>query len=92
MKRYDRPLTHDEGLAKVKEQGLVIDAKKYNAGADHITIVFPVIGPVLWSSWNGKFLGTLADGRQYSSDSTRYDDEPWKQTLLDFFYHPLADA
>lgn len=89
MKKYARPLTHDEGLAKAKEQGLEVDDAQYKGGSDYIAITFPDIGKVLWSSWNGKFLGMRPSGISFHSDNSLHDREPWMQTLLDFFYHPL---
>lgn len=41
---------------------------------------------VMFNTVNGRFWGHTDRGIEFSSDSTRYEKEPWFQALLSFFY------
>lgn len=43
-------------------------------------------GQVLYNTFNGRFFGTTPDGTEFSSDSTKFENEAWFQALLSFFY------
>jgi hypothetical protein len=43
-------------------------------------------GWVLFSVWNGRFFGRTPEGVEFDSGDAKFDDEPWFEALLDFFY------
>ena len=85
MAKFQRAKTRAEVLAQRKAQGVKVDLTAYTMGSDYTTLSKGGC-VVLWSSWNGKFLGETPDGITFNSDSAKHDKEPWMQALLNFFY------
>lgn len=91
MKKFKRVRNLLEVEKAVREKGWTWDSTKHDTGeSDYIRIDFSVgetKGMVLFSSFNGKFLGELMPSRTaFSSDNTNYDDADWFQALLETFY------
>lgn len=91
MKKYNRVRNLLEVERAVRERGWKWDSTKHDTGeSDYIRIDFKVgdvEGVVLFSSFNGKFLGELAPNKTaFSSDNTNYDGTEWFQALLETFY------
>jgi hypothetical protein len=90
MKKFSRVRNLLEVEAAVRQRGWRWDSSKHDSeGLDHVRIDFNFAGTegmVLFSSFNGKFLGELSDKTAFSSDNTNHDNEPWFQALLDTFY------
>lgn len=90
MKTYNKVRSLKEVETAVRERGWKWDSSKHdNEGLDHIRIDFIVgktIGMCLFASFNGKFLGQLADGTSFSSDNTTHDGTDWFKALLETFY------
>lgn len=85
--KFERAKTRDEVLAQCKTQGIKVDQKAYERGSDYTTLSKGGC-TIVWSSWNGKFMGKTPDGIEFNSDSAKHDNEPWMQALLSFFFVP----
>lgn len=89
MKKFKGHRTLDQVQQACQEQGLGFDRTAYDEGNDYVRIIgtFAGISVVLYySSWNGKFMGTLPSGVTFDSDSDEHDGLPWFDALLEFFY------
>lgn len=97
-KTYLRGKTVDELRDACAGAGLRLDSLAYdNRGSDWVTVEFTHAGQpfeVIYSSFNGNFLGKLPGSNAiFSERSTDLDGEPWYQALMDFLYVPaLAGA
>lgn len=85
MKKFAGIKSRAQVKAQCKAAGVEFDDNAYKKGSD-FTVLRGGGAKVIWSSWNGKFYGTTPDGVSFSSDSDRFDNEPWMQALLKFFY------
>lgn len=94
MKTFARHKTFDEVAAQCKAQGVRFDAYQYRVnGADTIVVGGPLVLPykkgspayVVYNTTNGRFSGRTHKGLTFS-ESSDFDDRPWFQALLAFFY------
>ncbi|MGC0153586.1 hypothetical protein ACPRNU_14075 [Chromobacterium vaccinii] len=87
--KFSRHLSVDEVQAACEVKGFTFDRAKYDAGSDYVRVQGEVEGQAvdaLYSSFNGRFFGKTASGIEFNSGSTDYDDQPWFDALLNFFY------
>jgi hypothetical protein len=85
MKKFAGNKSREQVKAQCKALGLVFDEAAYKAGSD-VTRICGGGASVCWISFNGRFFGPTDTGVEFSSDSTKHEDEPWFQALLSFFY------
>lgn len=89
MQKFERHINHSEVEPACKAAGLKFDDSGYKKGSDYVSVTGNFAGThaeVLYSSWNGKFIGETADGIRFSSDSDEHDGKPWFDSMLRFFY------
>jgi hypothetical protein len=90
MRTFARYKTVDEIKEAAASRGLTVDTSLHDDGrSDFIRIDGPFGGQptlLLYSGFNGRFLGTRRDGQKFNSDSPDFDDEPWFGEILDLVY------
>ena len=94
MKKFARIRTYDEIVAACKTQGLALGDLLYRRRGDNTITVEGGGCRVYYNTFNGHFFGTAAvlfpSGSvrllDFDSCSTTYEDAPWFQGLLSFFY------
>lgn len=100
MKTFARNKTFDEVAEQCRRQGVRFDARLYvNRGVDTVVVGGPLVLPfkkgapayVIYNCATGRFHGRTHEGLTFS-ESSDFDDRPWFQALLAFFYVEKAAA
>ncbi|MBC06333.1 hypothetical protein [Thalassospira sp.] len=94
MKKFKGHLNHRQVLAACAKAGFEVDTSRYDDGGDWITIC-GTFGDkslrIIYSIWNGKFIGELPDGAVFSEASERFEGSDWYDAILDFLYIAADD-
>lgn len=86
MKTFTGHKTYEQIKAQCEQLGLeLLDKLRKEAAADHICVSGGG-GYVWFNTVNGKFWGETDQGIEFDSSSTVFENEPWFQQLLAFFY------
>lgn len=92
MTKFGGNRSYTEIKALCKANGLTVDDTAYREQfMDSITVIGGG-AKVVYNTFNGRFSGVTPDGKHFFSSSTKYENEPWFQALLVFFYKPLPAA
>lgn len=86
METFSRIRTLDEIKQICAAQGVPIDHSGHDRGDDHIVVGSKTGGYALYNTFNGRFFGKTDAGQDFASDDASFDDAPWYQALLNFFY------
>lgn len=86
MKTFSRFKTVDEIREQCIAQGVPIDTTGNDNGDDHIVVGDRQLGYALYNTFNGRFFGKANSGQEFASDDPSFEEAPWFQALLGFFY------
>jgi len=96
MAQFARNKTQEEIREACREAGFPLDTSGYDRGSDYVKITFSHDGKtfdVLYSSFNGRFIGSSpGSDAVFSESNTELDPVPWYQALLNFLYVPECEA
>ncbi len=89
MKMFKGHLNHKQILAACAKAGFDVDTSRYDDGGDWITIFGKFADTdirIIYSSWNGKFIGKSPEGAVFSEASERLEGTDWYDAIMDFLY------
>lgn len=88
MKKFAGHKSHAQIKRQCEEQGVPLNDRLYREqGWDTIVVgSYPNGGYALYNTVNGTFFGWTPKGVFFESGSAQFEDEPWFQALLSFFY------
>tara|TARA_R110000796_G_scaffold11478_2_gene38171 strand:- start:75002 stop:75346 length:345 start_codon:yes stop_codon:yes gene_type:complete len=89
MKMFKGHLNHKQILAACAKAGFDVDTSGYDDGGDWITIFGKFADTdirIIYSSWNGKFIGKSPEGAVFSEASERLEGTDWYDAIMDFLY------
>lgn len=91
MKKFKDHLSHTQVLAACTKAGFGVDTSCYDDGGDWITIFGRFANEdlrIIYSSWNGKFIGKSPDGEMFDGAREELEGIGWYDAILDFLYIP----
>jgi len=86
MKMFNGARKLGDIIAAAQTQGVPIDARKWHEGSAYIVFGTRPFGYVMFNTFNGNFFGETPLGVAFNSKDTAYENKPWFQALLSFFY------
>ena len=94
MKKFKSYLNHRQILEACVKAGFDVDTSRYDNGGDWITISGRFADEhlqIIYSSFNGKFMGKSPKGEIFSDASAELEGTDWYDAILDFLYIALDD-